>query len=73
MNEQTKLIWEYLSDSLISYDNYGEPITVGLANGICIEAIHEMMESTPNVYEFLLDCINVADFAHIANLVNQSK
>lgn len=73
MNEQTKLIWEHLADSLISYNTYGEKITVGLAHTICLETICEMMESTPNVYDFLLEIVESADFVQIANLVNQTK
>ena len=72
-NNETTLIWEYLSDSLISYDNYGEPMCAGIAHIVSVESIHQMMESKPGVYEFLLDCIDLADFAHIANLVNETK
>lgn len=73
MNEQTKLIWEHLADSLISYNTYGEKITAGLAHTICLETICEMMESTPKVYDFLLEIVDSADFVQIANLVNQTK
>ena len=73
MNETTKLIWEHLADALISFDKYGEPITAGLAHCVAIESIYQLMESTPGTYEFLLEIVGSADFAQIANLVNQTK
>lgn len=72
-NKETAQILDYVMDALISHDNYGEPMSAGIADAICQQVIVDMMHDNPGIYEFLWDSIDSVDFAYIANLVNQTK
>ena len=76
INNETELMLEYCTDTLTSYDNYGDPLCAGLAHIVCAEMIAILMDNQPGVYDFLEESLCYpcpVDWEHIATTVNQIK
>ncbi len=73
INNETELMLEYCTDTLTSYDNYGDPMDADLAHIVCAELIANLMDGKPGVYDFLEESLCYpcpVDWAHISTVVN---
>jgi hypothetical protein len=73
-NNETQNMLEHCTDTLVTYDNYGDPMSAGIAEIVCFEIIADLIDNEPGVYDFLSESLHYpyqVDWEYISTTVNR--